>query len=84
MDENGGDDAAMKTLHPAVIRTEPATLYGTPFSEAAGRLCVWPISGSGIGMVCCGAKRKPGKSYCASHYNAAKGNAPLKPRLPRA
>jgi len=57
----------MKTLHPAAIRSEPATAPGMPFIDAAGVRCVWPLSGAGAEMVCCGGKRKPGKPYCEEH-----------------
>ena len=75
----------MKTLHPAEIRTEPATTPGMPFLDAAGRRCLWPLSGSGAEMVVCGERRTPGSSYCQPHREQSGGSTPpmLKPRLPR-
>jgi hypothetical protein len=61
----------MKTLHPAQVQAEPATAPGMPFIEAAGRRCVWPLSGAGADMVCCGAKRPLGKPYCDTHQKAS-------------
>jgi hypothetical protein len=61
----------MKSLAPAEVRSEPATAPGMPFVDAAGRWCLWPISGSGAEMVCCGGKRVPGKPYCGEHLKAA-------------
>ena len=74
----------MKSVAPAEVRSEPATLPGMPFMEATGRACVWPLSGSGAEMVCCGGRRKPGRPYCDDHCEIAGGaGAPVKPRLPR-
>jgi hypothetical protein len=38
-----------------------------PFLEAAGRRCLWPISGSGAEMVVCGEKRTASSAYCEDH-----------------
>ena len=61
----------MKPIHPAEVRSEPATLPGTPFIEAAGKSCLWPLSGSGALMVCCGERRTVGSVYCAPHLEIA-------------
>jgi len=62
----------MKALAPAEIRTEPATLPGVTFLEAAGGpgvagRCLWPLSGAGADMVVCGGDREPGSAYCQPH-----------------
>jgi hypothetical protein len=62
---------------PAPIRPEAARLPGVPFIEAAGRLCLWPISGAGADMVVCGESRAVKSAYCDKHKNAA-GGAPTK------
>ena len=73
----------MKSVAPAEVRSEPPTTPGMPFIQATGRRCVWPLSGSGADMACCGQKRRPGRPYCDHHCGVATSGAPVKPRLPK-
>jgi hypothetical protein len=62
----------MRTLTPAAIHTEPPapTTEGVHFLEASGRrLCLWPMSGAGADLWCCG-RRRGGYAYpyCREHY----------------
>jgi hypothetical protein len=61
----------VKSLSPAEVKAEPATVKGATFLEAAGRRCLWPLSGSGALMVVCGAERTPGSAYCKPHKHRA-------------
>jgi len=67
----------MTYFQPAEVRAEPSEVAGMTFIDAAGRFCVWPISGSGALMVVCGARRAaPGCAYCADHIRAAGRSGP--------
>lgn len=70
----------MKSLAPAKVQAEPATGPGMPFMEASGRWCVWPLSGSGADMVCCGETRVPGRPYCQPHCEKGSGGMATKVR----
>lgn len=73
----------MKALTPAEVRAEPAEpgVEGMSFQDAAGRRCLWPLSGSGADMVVCGAQREPGCSYCLPHKRRAGGAGGGGPRV---
>lgn len=58
-----------------------ATDTSVLFMERKSRQCPWPVgSACGADMMCCGAQRAEGKTYCRKHVDAAreKTNRPLR------
>jgi hypothetical protein len=62
----------VKPRKPAGVHPEAPTVQGVTFLQAAGKACMWPISGAGADMVVCGEARAIGdQAYCKAHRTAS-------------
>lgn len=66
--------AAVASVDILEIIDRPAPVdVGVLFLNIGSRQCRWPLGGSGIEMVCCGAGVEPGLPYCTQHARGAGG-----------